>query len=311
MVPGEVDSLPQPALRRYAVLSIAAAIATIGLKGTAYLITGSVGLLSDAFESLVNLLAAVVALIALSVAAKPADEDHAYGHNKAEYFSSGFEGALILVAAVSIGYASIQRIIHPRPLEQPGIGLAISAVATGVNLAVARLLFRAGRRYDSITLEADARHLMTDVWTAVAVIAGVGTAAVTRWFVLDPLVAVVVAANIVWTGVNLLNRSALGLLDTALPESTRREITAVLDAHARDGVHYHALRTRQAGRWRFISFHVLVPGHWTVQQGHDLLERIEDEVRARVPLSTVFTHLEPIEDPLSFEDQRLERGDRD
>jgi cation diffusion facilitator family transporter len=311
LVPGEVDSLPQPALRRYAVLSIAAAIATIGLKGTAYLITGSVGLLSDAFESLVNLLAAVVALIALSVAAKPADEDHAYGHNKAEYFSSGFEGALILVAAVSIGYASIQRIIHPRPLEQPGIGLAISAVATGVNLAVARLLFRAGRRYDSITLEADARHLMTDVWTAVAVIAGVGTAAVTRWFVLDPLVAVVVAANIVWTGVNLLNRSALGLLDTALPESTRREITAVLDAHARDGVHYHALRTRQAGRWRFISFHVLVPGHWTVQQGHDLLERIEDEVRARVPLSTVFTHLEPIEDPLSFEDQRLERGDRD
>jgi cation diffusion facilitator family transporter len=305
-----VFGLPQPALRRFALISIAAAIATIGLKGAAYLITGSVGLLSDALESLVNLVAAVVALIALSVAAKPADEDHAYGHNKAEYFSSGFEGALILVAALSIGYAAVMRMLHPRPLEQAGVGLAISAVASAINLAVARILFRAGRHHDSIALEADAHHLMTDVWTSVAVIAGVGAAALTRWFLLDPLVALVVAVNIVWTGVNLLNRSALGLLDTALPEATRREITAVLDAHAQNGVHYHALRTRQAGRWRFISFHVLVPGDWTVQRGHDLLERIEDEIRAKVPLSTVFTHLEPIEDPLSFEDQRLERGDR-
>ncbi len=268
------------------------------------------GLLSDALESLVNLLAAVIAFIALSVAAKPADEDHAYGHNKAEYFSSGFEGALILVAALSIGYAAVQRIIHPKLLEQVGVGLAISAVAAAVNYGVARVLFRVGHQHSSITLEADAQHLMTDVWTSVGVIVGVAAAAWTDWHVLDPLVALLVAANIVRTGVNLLNRSALGLLDTALPEATRRQITAVLDAYLKDGVHYHALRTRQAGRWRFISCHVLVPGDWTVQRGHDLLERIEDEIRAKVPLSTVFTHLEPVEDPLSFEDQRLERQAR-
>lgn len=291
------------------MLSIVAAIATIGLKAGAYFLTGSVALLSDALESLVNLLAATVALIALSVAAKPADEDHAYGHNKAEYFSSGFEGALILMAAVSIGFAAVQRLIHPRALEQAATGLAVSALAALINFLVARTLFRVARRHESITLEADAHHLMTDVWTSVGVIAGVGAAALTHWYVLDPLVALLVAANIVWTGIHLLNRSALGLLDTALPEGTRREITSILDGHAKDGVQYHALRTRQAGRWRFISFHVLVPGHWTVQRGHDLLERIEDEVRARVPLCTVFTHLEPIEDPASFKDQHLERDD--
>lgn len=306
---GEVNSLPQPALRRYAVLSIVAAIATISLKGGAYLLTGSIAFLSDALESLVNLLAAAVALIALSVAAKPADEDHAYGHNKAEYFSSGFEGALILMAAVSIGIAAAQRLMHPRALEQAATGLTVSALAALVNYVVARTLFRVARQHDSIALEADAHHLMTDVWTSVGVIAGVGTAAFTHWYVLDPLVALAVALNIVWTGVHLLNRSALGLLDTALPEPTRREITTILDRHAKDGVHYHALRTRQAGRRRFISFHVLVPGDWTVQRGHDLLEQIEDEVRSRVPLSTVFTHLEPIEDPASFRDQRLERDE--
>jgi len=293
------------------VISIAAAAATIGLKGSAYVLTGSVGLLSDALESLVNLLAAVIALIALSVAAKPADEDHAYGHNKAEYFSSGFEGALILVAALSIAYASVQRLLHPRPLEQAGVGLAISAIASAINYAVARVLARAGRRHGSITLEADASHLMTDVWTSVGVIAGVGAGVLTGWWMLDPLVALAVAANIVRTGVILVQRSALGLLDTALPERLRRNITDVLDAHATNGVHYHALRTRQAGRWNFISFHVLVPGDWTVQRGHNLLERIEDEIRAKVPLSTVFTHLEPVEDPLSFQDQRLEREGRE
>jgi len=292
------------------VISIAAAVATISLKGSAYAITGSVGLLSDALESLVNFLAAVIALIALSVAAKPADEDHAYGHNKAEYFSSGFEGALILVAAVSIAYVAVQRLLHPRPLEQAGVGLAITAVASVINYAVARVLARASRRHGSITLEADASHLMTDVWTSAGVIAGVGAGALTGWRMLDPLVALGVTAHIVRTGVNLLQRSALGLLDTALPEDMRRDITAVLEAQATDGVRYHALRTRQAGRWHFISFHVLVPGHWTVQRGHDFLERIEEQVRAKVPLSTVFTHLEPIEDPLSFQDQRLERPEK-
>lgn len=280
------------------------------LKGGAYLLTGSVGLLSDALESVVNLVAAVVAMIALSIAALPADEEHAYGHNKAEYFSSGFEGGLILVAALSIAYVAVRRLLHPQAIEAAGEGLAISAVASIVNLGVARVLFQAGRQHRSIALEADARHLMADVWTSAGVIAGVGAAALTNWRVLDPLVGLAVAANILRTGVQLLRRSALGLLDTALPEATRKEILAVLDSYATDGVHYHALRTRQAGRWRFISFHVLVPGDWTVQRGHDLLERIENAVRARVPLSTVFTHLEPIEDPLSFEDQHLERGAR-
>ena len=246
----------------------------------------------------------------LSIAARPADEDHAYGHNKAEYFSSGFEGGLILVAAVSIAYLAVRRLLQPQPIAAAGEGLGISAAASVINLVVARVLFRAGRRHGSIALEADAQHLMADVWTSVAVIVGVGAAALTGWRPLDPLVALAVATNIVRTGIQLVRRSALGLLDTALPEATRKEILAVLDAHATDGVHYHALRTRQAGRWRFISFHVLVPGDWTVQRGHDLLERIEDAIRARVPLSTVFTHLEPVEDPASFEDQHLERDAR-
>jgi len=299
--------MPPPALRRYAVISIAAALLTIGLKGGAYALTGSVGLLSDALESVVNLVAAVVALIALSVAALPADEDHAYGHNKAEYFASGFEGGLILVAAVGIAYAAVGRLIAPRPIEQAGIGLLISAAASAINLVVAQVLARAGRQHGSITLEADARHLMTDVWTSLGVIAGVGAAALTGFEQLDPLVAIAVAVHIVRTGVDLLQRSALGLLDTALPEPIRRQIVAVLEAQAPNGVHYHALRTRQAGRWRFVSFHVLVPGDWTVKRGHDLLERIEREIRQQVPFSTVFTHLEPLEDPRSFQDQRLER----
>ncbi|HEX2188869.1 MAG TPA: cation diffusion facilitator family transporter [Longimicrobiaceae bacterium] len=299
--------MAQHSLRRYALISIAAALATIALKGGAYVLTGSVGLLSDALESLVNLLAAVVALVALWVAARPADEEHAYGHTKAEYFSSGFEGALVLIAAASILAAAVPRLLHPRPIEEVGVGLAITAAASLINLAVARVLFRAGRRFHSVTLEADAHHLMTDVWTSAGVIAGVGAAAATGWQVLDPLIAVAVALNVVRTGVGLLRRSMLGLLDTALPEPERRSIAAVLEAHTGDGVQFHALRTRQAGARRFVSLHVLVPGGWTVQRGHDYLERLEEELRCAVPHSTVFTHLEPIEDPLSWEDEPLER----
>jgi cation diffusion facilitator family transporter len=299
--------LQQPSLKRYALISIFAALATIGLKGGAYVLTGSVGLLSDALESLVNLLAAIVALWALWVAARPADEEHAYGHTKAEYFSSGFEGALVVIAAASILATAVPRLMDPRPVEDVGVGLAISALASVINLGVARVLFGAGRRYHSITLEADAHHLMTDVWTSVGVIVGVGAAAATGWDVLDPLIAIAVAVNVVWTGIGLLRRSMLGLLDTALPEPERRSIAAVLDAHTGDGVQFHALRTRQAGARRFVSLHVLVPGEWTVQRGHDYLERLEEELRGAVPNSTVFTHLEPIEDPVSWADERLER----
>jgi cation diffusion facilitator family transporter len=295
-------------LRRYAIISIVAALATIALKGGAYAITGSVGLLSDALESLVNLAAAIVALLALSAAARPEDEEHRYGHSKAEYFSSAFEGALILLAAASIIYTSVGRLVAPQPIEQVALGVGISVIASLINLFVARILFRAGRRYHSITLEADAHHLMSDVWTSAGVIVGVSAAAMTGWQRLDPLIAILVALNIIRTGASILRRSLMGLLDTALPDDLQRKITEILARHAKkEGVRFHALRTRQAGAWRFVDFHVLVPGDWSVQRGHDLLEAIEEEVRAAVPNTSVFTHLEPIEDPASFADVRLER----
>ena len=298
-------------LRRYAVISIAAALATIALKASAWIVTGSVGLLSDAFESLVNLAAAIVAFIALAAAARPADEEHRYGHSKAEYLSSGFEGALILLAAASIVYAAVRRLIEPRPIEQLGLGVAISVAASVINLLVARVLFRAAERHHSITLEADAHHLMTDVWTSAGVIVGIWAASATGWQRLDPIVAIGVALNIVYTGIGIMRRSLMGLLDTAIPEELQRQVTDILVRHTTGGVRFHALRTRQAGAWRFIDFHVLVPGNWSVKRGHDLLERLEEEVRAAVPNSTVFTHLEPVEDPVSWEDTRLERKPAD
>lgn len=298
----------RPPLRRYAVMSIVAALVTIALKGGAYVVTSSVGLLSDALESGVNLAAAVVALIALSAAARPEDEDHRYGHSKAEYFSSGFEGALILLASASIIYASVRRFLDPQPIERIGIGAGIAIVAAVINFFVARLLFRAGRQHESITLEADAHHLMSDVWTSGGVVVGVTSAALTGWQRLDPIIAVLVAINIMRTGTSILRRSLMGLLDTGIPEELQQKISGILARHAGDGVRFHALRTRQAGAWRFIDFHVLVPGNWSVQRGHDLLEQIEEEVRAAVPNSSVFTHLEPIEDPASFADVGLERG---
>jgi cation diffusion facilitator family transporter len=294
-------------LIRYAILSVLAAILTIGLKGFAYGVTGSVGLLSDALESLVNLAAALVALFALSVAARPADAEHTYGHTKAEYFSSAFEGGLILLAAASIGVTAVGRLLSPRPLEAPALGLAVTAVAALVNFVAARVLLSAGRRNESITLEADGHHLMTDVWTSVGVIVGVAVAVLTGWYQLDAIVGIVVGLHVLRSGFRLVRRSALGLLDTSLPQETLETITGILDRHASDGVRYHALRTRQAGARRFISFHILVPGTWSVQRGHDLLERIEESIRGAVPNSVVDTHLEPIEDPLSWEDTRLER----
>ena len=296
-------------LRRYATISIVAALATIALKAGAYLVTGSVGLLSDALESLVNLAAAIVAFIALSAAARPEDEDHRYGHSKAEYFSSGFEGALIMLAAASILYTSIGRLLAPQAIQRVELGIGISIVAGAINLVVARILFRAGRRHQSITLEADAHHLMSDVWTSVGVIIGVGAAALTGWYRLDPIIAIAVGLNIVRTGLSILRRSLMGLLDTAIPQDLLRKIVDIFSHHAGAGVRFHALRTRQAGARRFIDFHVLVPGHWSVQRGHDLLEQIEEEVRDAVPNSSVFTHLEPIEDPASFADVTLERAE--
>jgi cation diffusion facilitator family transporter len=299
----------RPTLTRFAWLSIAAAVATIGLKGAAYVLTGSVGLLSDALESVVNLVAALIALIVLSVAEKEPDEEHAYGHYKAEYFSSGVEGGLILVAAASIVLAAIPRLIHPQHLELVGPGVAVSALASLINFLVARRLLRAGQEHRSITLEADAQHLMADVWTSIGVLAGVGATVATGWTRLDPIVALVVAVNIVWTGTRLIRRSLLGLLDTALPPAERARIDAVLRPYQeRDGIEVHAIRTRQAGARNFISMHVLVPGDWSVHKGHRLLEAIEHDLHAALPGTTVFTHLESLDDPASWADTRLDRA---
>lgn len=306
MPAAELEAVIQK-LTRYAWLSVAAAIATIGLKGGAYVLTDSVGLLSDALESVVNLVAAVVALRALAVASRPADEEHAYGHTKAEYFSSGFEGALVLVAAVVIAATAIERLFSPVALQHLGLGLGVSAAASVINLLVARVLFRAAREHDSIALEADAHHLMTDVWTSVAVLAAIGVVGVTGWELLDPIVALLVAANVTRVGFSLVRRSMLGLLDTALPPDIQEEIQQVLARHEKEGIRFHAFRTRRSGARRFMSVHVLVPGEWSVQRGHDLLERIEAEIRSAVPRITVFTHLEPVDDPVAWHDTTLER----
>ena len=295
-------------LKRYAYLSIAAALSTILLKGVAWWLTGSVGLLSDALESFVNLAGALMALAMLSLAEAPADDTHAHGHGKAEYFSSAFEGFLILVAAVSIGYAAVDRLLHPQALESIGIGLVVSVAASLINLATARTLMAVGHKHNSITLEADAHHLLTDVWTSAGVILGVGLVWLTGWLWLDPVIALLVAANIVWTGWQLLHRSASGLMDESIPEEQIKAIEAVLESYRQQGLDFHALRTRQAGMRAFITLHVLVPGAWTVQQGHDWLERIEADIMHAVPRVHVTTHLEPMEDPVSLFDQTLDRS---
>jgi cation diffusion facilitator family transporter len=301
--------MAQANLTRFAWLSIGAAVLTIGLKTFAYWLTGSVGLLSDALESLVNLVAAIMALAMLTVAARPADEIHAFGYGKAEYLSSGLEGALILLAAASIVGTAIPRLLQPQPLEHIGIGLAVSVVASAINFWVARVLLDAGRKYRSITLEADARHLMIDVWTSAGVVVGVGAVAATGWLRLDPIIAIVVAVNILRTGWQLLSRSVQGLLDAALPAGEQDAINQVLKKYESRGIQYHALRTRQAGTRAFISLHVLVPGDWTVQRGHDLLEQLERDIRAAIPGAQLFTHLEPQGDPAAWEDVGLDRKD--
>jgi cation diffusion facilitator family transporter len=296
-----------PSLTRFAWLSIGAAVLTIAMKLVAYLMTGSVGLLSDALESFVNLAGAAMALAMLNLAAKPADEEHAYGHTKAEYFSSGVEGALIVITALSIAIAAIQRWQHPRPISDIRQGLSIAVAASVVNLIVALVIRRAAMRFESIVLEADAQHLFTDVWTSVGVVIGVGAVGLTGWQSLDPAVALLVAVNILAAGVRIVRKSALGLLDTALPAAEITRLRTVLDRYQAGGVQYHALRTRQSGSRRFVSLHVLVPGQWSVDRGHHLLEKIEADLRGALPNVAVFTHLESLSDPASYQDQTLDR----
>jgi cation diffusion facilitator family transporter len=297
----------RPSLARFAWLSIGAAVLTISLKAAAYFLTGSVSLLSDALEAVVNLAGALMALTMITIAVRPADEEHTYGHSKAEYFSSGVEGTLILIAAVSIIITAIPRLFSPQPLEQIGLGIAVSIMAAAINLAVALVLMKVGKRYQSISLEANAHHLLTDVWTTVGVLIGVAVVVLTGWERLDPIIALIVAANIVWSGYRLIRNSVLGLMDTALPVEERDKIQSVLAPYMQSDVEFHALRTRQSGMRKFVSMHVLVPGSWTVQRGHQLLERIEADIRAELSNVTVFTHLEPFDDPASWKDTDLDR----
>ena len=294
-------------LTRFAWLSIAAALVTIVLKSGAYLLTGSVGLLSDAAESLVNLAGALMALSMLIIAARPADQSHTYGHSKAEYFSSGVEGTLILVASIGIIWSAIARLLDPQPLADLGIGLGVSLLASCINLAIARILLTVGKRENSITLESDAQHLMTDVWTSAGVIVGVALVALTGWQPLDSLVAIAVAINIIWTGAQLLRRSVAGLMDASLPLEDQRIIESVMVKYRRKDVDFHALRTRRAASRRFITVHMLVPGDWTVHDAHHFAEDFETDIREALGDAVITTHVEPIEDELSMHDILLEQ----
>ncbi len=303
-MPGMND---RSSLMKYAWLSLGAAVITMGLKAVGYLLTQSVGLLSDALESGINLAAAFTALAALHISAQPPDEDHAYGHQKVEYLSSGVEGGLISLASIAIAVMAIQRLLNPLPIDRLSLGLLISASASAINLGTALVLIRVGRRRRSIALEADGQHLMSDVWTSMGVMIGVGAVGITGWQILDPLIALSVAGWIGFNGYKILKRSALGLIDTALPEQEVAAIQTILKRNCGSKTKYHALRTRQAGSRSFISMHIQAPGDWSIQAGHDLLETVEREIREVIPAATVFTHIEPLEDPRSWIDQDLDR----
>lgn len=294
------QSTGAPDLSRYGWLAVATALATIALKAGAWLVTGSVGLLADAAESIVNLVAAVVALIALKIAMKPADANHNFGHTKAEYFSAAVEGVMIFIAAISIGIFAVQRLLVPQPLEGVGIGLAISVVASVLNGAVALLLIRAGRRHHSIALKADGKHLMTDVWTSAGVLAGIVLVWLTGWDWLDPVIAIAVGVNILFAGYALVQESTAGLMDVSLPEEDNERLRAILSSRAGAEVGFHLMRTRVSGTRQFMEFHLLVPDEWSVKQGHDFLEDLSDEIVSEFPRMTVTGHIEPINDARSY-----------
>ncbi len=287
------------------LLSILAALVTLGMKLAAYYLTDSVSLLSDAAESIVNLLAAVAAFLFLWYSVQPVDASHTYGHQKIEFFSSGIEGMLILVAAAGIAWHAVERLLHPHDLVQLELGTCLSIGAALINFFVARMLIRVGRRTNSIILEADGQHLMTDVWTSFGVVIGLALVYLTGWSILDPLLALLVASNIVWTAWDLLARSFHGLMDHALPEAEQLAVRVALNALMRPGLHYHALRTRQAGARKFVDFHLLVPGEWTVKEAHDFTERVEDVVKQALPGAEVTVHIEPIEAAAAWNDSEL------
>jgi cation diffusion facilitator family transporter len=294
-----------PHLKYPIILSILAALVTLTLKWIAYVLTGSIGLLSEAGESVVNLLASTTALLSLWYASRPVDPSHTYGHEKIEYLSSGLEGALICVAAVGVAWCAIQRLLAPQPLLSLDVGIAIAVVAAVINLGVGQLLLRRGRAAESIVLEADGRHLMTDFYTSCAVVVGLGLVWLTNLSWCDPILGLVVAGNIVWTGIRLVMRSFNGLMDHALPESEQKAVRQAIESRLGEGMDYHALRTRQAGSRRFVDFHLLVPGKLSVQKAHEVTGQIEEGVRSALPGVEVTVHIEPIEDRSAWEDSEL------
>jgi cation diffusion facilitator family transporter len=297
--------MPPSKLTVPVILAILAALVTLALKGIAYYLTSSAGLLSEAAEAIVNLLAAITAYLSLRYAAKPVDPSHTYGHEKIEYFSSGLEGALILVAAAGIAWYAVSRLFFPGNLQKLDIGTGIVLVTAGINFAVARILLRVGRTNESIVLEAGGRHLMTDVWTSLGVVGGLGLVLLTDIAWIDPVIGLMVAANIVWTGIDLLRRSFDGLMDHALPDAEQAAVRAAIEGKLQPGMDYHAVRTRRAGSRRFVEFHLLVPGALSVRRAHELSTHVEDAVRAALPGSEVTVHIEPIEEPAAWEDSEL------
>jgi len=300
----------RPSLTKYAWLSVGAAALNFLIKLAAALVSGSVGLLSDALEAIVNLVAATIALIVLKIVERPPDVSHPFGHDKAEYFSSGIESTLIVIASLSILYTAVRRLLNPQPLEDAWLGLILATIAAVINLVVGQILIRAGKKNDSITLESNGRHLMTDVWTSVGVLVGVGLSVVTGRIMLDPLIAIIVGLKIGWDGLQIFGRSARGLMDSAIAPEEREAIETILrKSEIEEGVEWHALRTRQSGSRRFVELHLLVPGNWRVQRSHDLAEHLEADIRSQIKYSTVLLHVEPLEDERSWTDQSLYGSD--
>lgn len=299
----KLKSVQDKGLTKFAWLSIAAAVSTIALKTVAYLVTGSVGLLSDALESVINLVAAVFALWMLTVASRPADDDHPYGHTKAEYFSGALEGSLIGMAALSIAWAAIQRLMSPQPIANFTEGIAYSIIASLINLIVGQILIHQGKKNRSVTLDADGKHLMADVYTSAGVILAIILIYFTGLIILDPVIALVVAAHILWSGYGVVKHSTMGLMDSAIEGDELKEVVRVLDEYkANHPIDYHALRTRRSGVRTFVTVHVLMPDEWTIIQGHDLAHEIEADIATALPGTVVFTHIEPINDPKSMDD---------
>lgn len=284
----------QRILERFMQLSIAAAVATIILKALAAWFTGSVGFLSDAFESIVNLVAAIAGFYALRIASKPADDNHQFGHGKAEYVSALVEGAMIFIAAGMIVYTAIQRFFVPQPIEEPGWGLALSTLSSVLNAAVGIALIRAGKRYRSATLDADGHHLLTDVWTSVGVLVGIAAVYLTGWMWLDPVVALAVGINILWTGYTLLRDSVSSLLSEALPADERQQIRQLLARLEKEqSVTFTDRRTVASGRQRLVYLTMEVPGEWSVMHSHEVADVVEIALDELYPGCSAFIHVEP------------------